>query len=164
MVRGRKPKPSPVKKASGAYRKNPKRENKREPKPPEGWPDCPDFVKAEPIAHEHWRWICRQLEEMKILTKADFSMVALAANTYARWRELDVMVAGGNVGDIGSKGTPVTRPEAAQVHNYADRYLKLIAEVGLTPSSRSRMQTTEQKDEGESGYNRITDLLGISSN
>ena len=163
MPRGRKPKPTAVKKASGALRKNPKRANKREPSPPTGWPDCPLYVKKDKPAHEHWKWLCKTLDEMHVLSKADLAVLEMAAVTYARWRELDVIIAGANVSEISGRGSVITRPEAVQVHKHADRYLKLISELGLTPSSRSRIKVDKQ-EHAQSGFEQLLSRMGAGKN
>lgn len=160
MTRGRKPKPTAVKDASGAHRKNPKRRNNEEPRPPEGRPSCPDWIKTDKTAKAHWDWLCDTLDEMNILSKADFAVVALTANTYARWRELDKVVKNGNVSAASGR---TSTPQAQNVHKYAERYIKLISELGLTPSSRSRIKVAK-KDEGESGFSELLSRFGTSVN
>jgi P27 family predicted phage terminase small subunit len=163
MARGRKRKPTATKEASGAYRKNPQRRPKKEPKPILGMPDCPDWVRNEDLAYEEWQRICTVLQSENRLNINDSAVIAMTANTFARWRELDMVVAGGNVGDIGTKGSPITRPEAAQTHKYADRYLKLITELGITPASRSKVETLKEEKE-VSGFGELLASMGAGKN
>lgn len=146
---GRKPLASAVHEQSGAYAKNPQRRNKNEPKPPIGWPDMPDIVKADQKAAECWNRICRSLDEMRILTKAEQDLIACYCLDYSQFCWLWEQVKEGNVGDFDDKGRAAVSPAASQIHKYADRLLKRQAELGLTPSARSRLHAPKKEEEDE---------------
>jgi phage terminase small subunit len=57
------------------------------------------------------------------------------------------------------KGRTKLKPEANQFHTYSDRILKREAELGLTPSSRSRLKApqTEKEDEFDIWLKRRTE-------
>lgn len=147
-MRGRKPKTTAQKEASGAHRKNPQRRNKDEPKASRGAPAKPEHVAADEVASSQWDELCRTLDEMNILTTADRSLLALYCSTYAEWHRLQEHVSKNGCTTINDKGNVGQSPEGIQVHRYADRLLKMMAEMGLTPSSRSRIKVpkTEQED------------------
>lgn len=160
MVRGRKPKPTAVKEASGALRKNPQRRNRREPKPPAGAPPMPSIVAADPAAKTEWMELCGWLADMGTLAKADRSLMAIYCTTFSEWvkymehvREHGVCVATAN-------GGVTTAPEAHQYNKLSDRMLKLLTELGLTPSARSRIRTPEQNDEEDPFQNLLERFSG----
>jgi phage terminase small subunit len=66
-MRGRKPQPTKLKALEG----NPGKRamNDREPQPPAGVPDCPEFLQDE--AREEWFRTAAVLKQMNLLTVAD---------------------------------------------------------------------------------------------
>ena len=145
MVRGRKPLASAIKEASGAHAKNPNRRNPDEPEAKRGWPAAPEHVQLDAVAMECWTNVCTTLDELEILTVADQSLLALYCSTYSQWMWLAEAVRDGNCSMRDGKGALKSSPEAQHVHKYADRLLKMMSELGLTPSARSRLHV--KKDE-----------------
>jgi P27 family predicted phage terminase small subunit len=146
-MRGRKPKATAEKEASGAYRKNPQRRNKTEPKPVRGRPVKPEHVESCEVASAQWDELCSTLDAMNILTVADKSLLALYCQTYSEWSKLQHHVRENGCTIFNDKGNASQSAEAIQVHRYADRLLKMMSELGLTPSSRSRIKTPEQTED-----------------
>lgn len=135
-----------MKDASGALRKDPQRRNKNEPKPRPGWPEIPEEVEADDYARAKWFQTCQTLDEMRILTTADLDLLAAFCRTYSEYRKrLAHMDEHGITFDT-EKGPKIT-PQAQDVHKYADRMLKQIAELGLTPSARSRIKVPDSKED-----------------
>ena len=158
MVRGRKPLANAVKEASGTFAKNPQRRNNDEPKVQLGRPNIPESVAADPVAKSRWHWVCDQLESMNLLATTDQGLIAGYCMDYSMMLSLWEVIKGGNVSITDDKGRPKLRPEANQFHTYSDRLLKREAELGLTPSSRSRLKApqTEQEDEFTAWLKRRT--------
>jgi P27 family predicted phage terminase small subunit len=146
MVKGRKPLSNAVKEASGAFAKDPQRRNAQEPKPKLGRPKIPEAVEADPAAKSRWHWVCDQLESMNLLAETDQGLIAGYCLDYSMMLSLWEVIKGGNVSDMDEKGRAKLKPEANQFHTYSDRILKREAELGLTPSARSRLRAP-QKDE-----------------
>ena len=71
MVKGRKPLANATKRASGAFNHDPQRENKHEPKRIEGVPSKPAHIQANAYASGYWDHAVSQLNEMKLLSRAD---------------------------------------------------------------------------------------------
>lgn len=153
-MRGRKPQSTAAKEASGAFRKDPQRRNKDEPQAKRGMPEKPEHVAADPVASEQWDELCRTLGDMNIVTLADRSLLALYCSTYSQWNQLQTEVAENGCYVVNDKGNLSQSPQAIQVHRYADRLLKMMAELGLTPSARSRIKAPKQ-DEPESGFSEL---------
>ena len=129
MVKGKKPLSSAMHRASGAYKKNPARENKHEPKAAEGIPSKPAHIEAEPLASGYWDHAVSQLVEMKMISKADRSVleafceamalkrIAFECKDYTAWSKACSQAKG------------------------------LMVELGLTPSARSRLVVKEPEIE-----------------
>ena len=158
MVRGRKPTASAIKEANGAFTKDPQRKNHNEPQAPRGMPKIPDAVEADDTARSRWHWVCRQLESMNLLHETDQGLIAGYCLDYSMMLSLWEVIKGGQVSDMDEKGRSKLKPEANQFHSYSDRCLKREAELGLTPSSRSRLSApqTEKEDEFAAWLSRGT--------
>ncbi len=149
MVKGRKPLANAVKEASGAFAKDPQRRNADEPKPKLGRPRIPDAVEDDPTAKSRWHWVCDQLESMNLLAVTDQGLIAGYCLDYSMMLALWEVIKGGQVSDMDEKGRTKLKPEANQFHTYSDRILKREAELGLTPSSRSRLKAPQSEEEDE---------------
>lgn len=145
--RGPPPKPTSLKLVQGNPGKRPI--NKDEPKPA-GIPKCPSHVPS--IAKSLWRELAPLLLNMGVLTEADRRALELVCTTYAEYRNADddVRVNGitysttSTTGDVVIKANPAVNMRA----DAAKRYLTLIKEFGLTPSSRAGVKV-EQKDKSD---------------
>lgn len=130
MVRGRKPKPTAVKEASGALRKNPNRRNALEPQPSKTRPAMPKRLEADPVACASWESLCKQLDDMNVLTIADVFVVEKLAMLESFidycWAEKDI----------------------STFNRLLVTWKGLLIECGLTPSSRARtkMSTVEEEE------------------
>ena len=149
MVKGRKPTSTASKEASGAFVKHPERRNHDEPKAPRGMPKIPEAVESDEVARSRWFWVCKQLDAMNLLHETDQGLIAGYCLDYSMMLSLWEVIKGGQVTDMDGKGRGKLKPEANQFHAYSDRCLKREAELGLTPSSRSRLKApqTEKEDE-----------------
>lgn len=133
-MRGRKPHAQAVLKASGALKKHPERENKHEPKPCPEAPEKPMHIGIEPTASKYWDHLVEQLADMKILTKADRSIMEVFCETMALRKQAFV------------------DKEISDYIRLATLCKGYLSELGLTPSSRSRLvvKDTEVEDEYQS--------------
>jgi P27 family predicted phage terminase small subunit len=145
--RGPTPEPTALKVLRGS-----KRVNKREPKPAAGRPTIPRDL--SPLERAAWREVVMQLETVPgLLTKADRGILELLARTVPIFRD-----AARHVRDHGStlvardeRGVVKfvqTTPQAALTVKLGPQIRALYAEVGLTPSGRSRLSVTPAKTEG----------------
>lgn len=138
-----------IQEASGAYVKDPQRRPKDIPVYIPGAPDMPPNVADDPLAAWFWNWACTVHGESGVLTTAMLPYLTFMALDWARCMWLYEHTKEGNVSTIGATGGPITSPEAAQLHLYANRLVKLIIEGGLTPASRSKVMTVGGKKEAE---------------
>ena len=144
-MRGRKPKPTALRRAEG----NPGKRawNHDEPVPPEGCPDCPDHL-SEP-ARAEWHRLAGALHEMGVLTLADRAALAAYCQAWGRWVEAEERL----------RETPaLIRTKSGYVQqspwlSIANKQLELMgrymAELGLTPAARSRVRACDTKAEEE---------------
>ncbi len=144
---GPRPKPSAIRETEG----NPGRRpfNRAEPKPPRGIPLCPDWL--SPIAREHWLALAPKLDELGVLTLVDGHALALLCETYAEYRKAraDVVKNGATYWSTSEDGSKMKRanPNVAIASDAAKRYRGLLAEFGLTPSSRTKVSAVPKGDE-----------------
>jgi P27 family predicted phage terminase small subunit len=153
MRTGRPPLPTNVKLMRGTAR--PHRLNRAEPKLP---PVAPAMPAALPVdARPTWRWLCRLLRPMRVLTKSDAATLMLAAV-----RLQDYLALRDRVSAEGATYTTTTvsgsvfhrsRPEVQLAAAAWRDVSRILAEFGLSPSARSRvasaMTTAEPHDELE---------------
>lgn len=140
MVRGRKPKPTALKEASGSLRKDPQRRNTLEPKPSKSRPAMPKSIGGDPVAKLAWNSLCDQLAEMNVLTAADVFVVEKLAMMESfldySWKDKD----------------------AALFNRLLATWKGLLIECGLTPSSRARTKMTVP-DEEEDPANELLERM-----
>ena len=141
-MRGRKPKPTVLKKLLGNPGRRPL--NEQEPKPPVGAPERPRWLSPE--AKRYWNLLVAKLVKVGILADVDIGILAnhcTALEDLAKARR--ALKKKGHVVDtpFGPKKNPwVTIGEKAR-----DQVVKSAAELGLSASSRSRIKVEPPKPE-----------------
>jgi P27 family predicted phage terminase small subunit len=111
--------------------------NRAEPIPPEGTPDCPEHLSDE--AKAEWHRLVDTLVDMGVISIVDRAVLAAYCQAYGRWVEAEEKL----------KETPLLfKTPSGYVQqspwlNIANRQMELMgrymAEIGLTPASRSRV-------------------------
>lgn len=143
-MKGPRPQSSLTRKLTGQDKAHPERVNNAEPTPPPGTPDKPDYL--DEIASASWDRLVKLFSEMGMLNKADATLMELYAVTYSGYRQALVSVT--KTGQVlllrvddtkGQKMEVRRNPYSVELHKYMDRLGKLLAEMGLTPSSRTRV-------------------------
>lgn len=144
-MRGRKNKPTALKELEG----NPGKRtlNKKEPKPAVVIPDCPAHLTGP--ARTEWKRITAELVKLKIISLVD--RAALTAYCMA-WGQLvqatNKLKKEGEV-IISEKGGMYQNPWVAIRNRAMDQVVKIGAEFGMTPSSRSRIHADVPTEEDE---------------
>jgi len=147
---GRKRVPSAVKKMRGTYR--PSRAAKNEVQVTLGRPDMPDWIAREPEAKAEWERVCPMLEQARVLSDADKSMLAdycaahaLAVNATKRYMKEGLVPPARR----GSKMVRVN-PMIKVAQEARQQARALGAEFGLSPASRSRVSAVAKpQDDGD---------------
>ena len=134
-MRGRKPKPTALKRAKG----NPGKRgyNHAEPVPPEGLPDCPEHLTD--AARDEWHRIAQALYDMGVLTLVDRAALAAYCQCYGRWVEADRMLESTPKLLKTKSGYVQQSPWLSVSNKQLELMGRYMAELGLTPASRSRV-------------------------
>lgn len=144
-MRGRKPKPTAIKKLEG----NPGKRtlNSKEPKPKASIPSCPSHIKG--AARLEWNRIVKELHALGILTQVDRAALASYCGAYGHWVDAEKHLAEEDAVIITDKGNMVQNPYMQIAKRSMDQMVKFAAEFGMTPSSRSRVKVEQPSEEEE---------------
>ncbi len=134
-MRGRKPKPSALRLIEG----NPghRRINPNEPKPVRGAPTCPAHL--SPTAKAEWKRLIRQLVMLGMMSQLDRAVLAAYCQAYGRWVEAERKLAETPALIKLPSGYVQQNPWLAVSNKQVELMAKFMAEIGLTPVSRSRV-------------------------
>ncbi|HEY9714177.1 MAG TPA: phage terminase small subunit P27 family [Chroococcales cyanobacterium] len=123
--------------------------NKNEPDLPKNAPICPNWLKKE--AKNEWFQVCELLAKAGVITRVDKAVLAAYCQSYARAVELERQIK--KIADYTDETPSGYKQQAALVgvlNKTWDRTIKLAAELGLTPSSRSRIHADGLSQTGAS--------------
>ncbi|ANW50101.1 phage terminase small subunit P27 family [Burkholderia pseudomallei] len=143
-MRGRKPTPTQLK----IVRANPGKRplNAHEPKPVCANPEeVPEWLSAE--AREHWPTIAKQLADAGVLSVLDRAALAQYCEAFAIWRQAYEKVLKFGLIVKAQSGFPVQSPFLSIANVQSERMLRILAEFGMTPASRSRVTVSKADDE-----------------
>jgi P27 family predicted phage terminase small subunit len=119
--------------------------NRAEPIPPEGVPDCPEHLGEE--ARAEWYRLVDTLVTMGVITIVDRAVLAAYCQAYGRWVEAEQKL---KEAPLLFK-TPSGYVQQSPWLNIANRQMELMgrymAEIGLTPASRSRIAIANPADQ-----------------
>lgn len=136
MRTGRPSKPTAIKELEGNPGKRPL--NRREAKPRVTAPACPTWLQGEGRAE--YKRVAKMLARLRVMTEADRTALAAYAREYQLWREADAYVERKGQLEYGEKGNPYMSPMVGIANMHFKNMVKLMAEFGLTPSSRTRIE------------------------
>ena len=149
MVRGRKPKAMEVKIKEGAHLANPQRFKKEVPKTMGEVPIMPEHFSG--LAVEEWERIEKVMRSAGLWSATYQVTIELYVESYSNYRtslkavkDLGHAIKAGTAAD----GTPLYRrnPVSVELHKYKEETIKLLTELGLTPSARSRVVLPGEDD------------------
>lgn len=165
---GRPRKPTALKALTGTLQ--PCRTNKKEPKPVAELPRMPKTLKGTDAGS--WSSLGKKLEAMKVITDMDAMSFELLCGTYAEY----IGARNALWVEIGSTGKYIyepmyevsitnkdgstseymkVRPEVAIVSDTWRRLEKMLSNFGLTPASRSKVQTVGGDNKDENPFDKI---------
>lgn len=172
-MRGRKPTPTKIKLVKGNPGHRPPPPN--EPKPDPVVPKCPSFLDRE--AKKEWRRMVKELGGLGMITRIDRAVLAKYCEAYSQWSQASrkiqelgmVFKTEGKSKTVrrrdGSEetvktggGFPIINPYFRIADNAKAQMLKCCIEMGMTPSSRSRVKVEPREPEnakGEKDKNRF---------
>ena len=139
-MRGRKPKPTEVKKLAGNPGNRPL--NAREPQMPSGgeaFDAVPLELHHDLVASSEWERLAPMLRKARVATEADRASLMALCQQWSRYLEANGSVAKAGMVVRSPSGYPMPNPYIAISNKALTICVKLWTELGLTPSSRSRV-------------------------
>ena len=155
---GRKPLAAEVHIRNGSYAKNPKRQNKQAPKVNHALPLMPEMFETLEHATAKWNQLTEQLSTLGVLAETDGDLLEQYCVSYQLFRDAFVKVqeTGLALDESTQHGTTTKRnPYCGELHKHMDRLSKLMAEMGLTPSSRTKLIATPPGEEDDGLLNLL---------
>lgn len=143
--RGPKPTPTAILNGRGSWRG---KKNKAEPVTDPTTPTCPDWLDAQ--AKEYWADVAPMLTNSDVLKRIDGAALARYCQLLARWRKCEEFIQKhGDTYPIKDKAGQVKGvrefPQVRRASDLSAQICRLEADFGMTPSSRSRLVTTDPK-------------------
>lgn len=132
---GPKPKPTAIKILEGNPGK--RKLNENEPKPETGMPTCPDWLDND--AKTEWKRLAKTMHQMGVLSTTDRAMFAKYCQGWSMWKAAKLKLDEEGRVVINDKGVPVLNPWVSAEEKAVKQMSQAAAELGLTPSSRSRI-------------------------
>lgn len=149
---GRKPIPTNWKVVTGNPGKRPLNEN--EPVPDDFDVEMPRGM--DPLAKEEWKRLAPELKKMNLLSAVDRDMFEAYCVAMARWREAEKFIKknGSVYIVIDAQGNKLAKrfPQAAQAQEWLKIARSLASEFGITPSSRSKIDLSQEEDEEDDEF------------
>jgi P27 family predicted phage terminase small subunit len=136
-MRGRKPKPTAVKKLEG----NPGKRalNTAEPQPTVVLPGPPAHLSSD--EKTKWKSLVKELHALGLVTVLDLDQISMYCVLWMRWVKAEKMVR--EKGEIikTAAGNIIQNPYLSIANRALEQLCKLGVEFGMTPSSRTRIKT-----------------------
>jgi P27 family predicted phage terminase small subunit len=119
-----------------------RRLNDAEPKPPQLAADFdqpPVEVLGDPIAEKEWRRVAPILRQTRMVTEVERGLLVALCQQWSRYLEAHSKVATAGMIIRAASGNPMANPYLTVADRALAHCTKLWVELGLTPSSRSRL-------------------------
>jgi len=140
-LRGPAPEPTRIKKQKGNPGKRPLSE--REPQLGPAIPPVPPGLVLDEIAVQQWDELSQILMAMRVLTEADGMVLAGLCQTYSRWVQASQQLEQSGLIFRTKSGYVQQNPLLGVVNTCIDQINRLSRELGLSPSSRTRVHAVE---------------------
>lgn len=144
-MRGRKPKPTVIHVLEGGKEKTRRNLNDREPKPKPNIPKCPPHLDKE--ARAEWNRMAKELEPIGLLTNIDKAIFAVYCQAFSTWAQACKMIQEKGMVHLSPIGYPIQNPYFPIANKAKEHMMKALAELGMTPSSRSRIKADVPNNE-----------------
>ena len=139
--RGRKPKPTAIKKLEGNPGKRPLNDEDLKYNVPIG--DCPEHLQG--AAREEWERVIKATEGLNLFTALDRVSLEMYCQCYATWRECEDFIARkGYIYKNEKTGLISVVPHVQISRDQVRNIMRLCEQFGFTPSSRSRILTSDK--------------------
>lgn len=143
-TRGRKPKPTATRRVEGNPGRRPL--NKQEPKLPAGAPTCPAHLDGE--AKREWKRVVKLLSAAGIITRVDRAVLTAYCRAWSLYVEADCNVQKYGLMLVSEKKVPYQSPYLNTMTAALKDVRSYAAELGMTPSARSRVQAAGGEGDG----------------
>ncbi len=142
-IRGRKPKPTRIKRLHGNPGRRPL--NGAEAMPEPATPSPPEFLSDE--AKQEWSRVSDQLFRLGLLSQLDRTSLAAYCQAYGRWKQAEAAIAELAKRDQlshglmikTSNGNLIQNPLVGTANKAMSEMMRYAVEFGMTPSARSRV-------------------------
>ncbi len=141
-MRGRRPKPTRLKALTGNPGKHPLNSAELNPEP--NVPECP--AELGPVARREWDRLAGELGALRLLTNLDRAALAAYCGAYALWAEAMEAIQKYGTMIKSPSGYPTQSPYVAVANRQAEIMMRISAEFGFTPASRSRISTANPEE------------------
>jgi P27 family predicted phage terminase small subunit len=138
LMRGRKPLPSNVVRLRGNPDK--RRLNDAEPRPASKVPACPPCLGDE--ARKEWQRLAKELAGLDCSPNS--TMLADYCQAHALWVEAVSSIERYGTMVKSPNGFPMQSPYVAVANKQVDVMIRIAAEFGMTPSSRTRIRVGDK--------------------
>ena len=152
-MKGRKPKPTNIHVLEGGSKKTHRPLNDREPKPPAAIPKCPKHLDKE--ARSEWNRMVKELEPVGLLTNLDKTVFAIYCESFSTWAQAAKKIQEMGMVRITKNGFTEQNPYFPIANKAKEQMMKALIELGMTPSSRSRIKVDTPKPKKENGKDRF---------
>lgn len=145
-MRGRKPKPTTIKRLTGNPGKRPLNDAEPRPPVPESTPYVPRWLNDD--GKKAWRDVVKILVDVGLYTEVDRFALAMFCQAFGRWIHAEQKVE--ELGEMlisKKSGQPYTNPWAYRADKHWEQARKMLSEFGLTPAERSRIKVQVQEEE-----------------
>jgi P27 family predicted phage terminase small subunit len=112
-------------------------------------PVCPSELGL--LAKREWKRIAEQLSRLGLLTTIDRAALALYCDAYGRWLEAVASLQKYGTVIKSPSGFPVQSPYVAIANKAGEQVRLLLAEFGMSPASRTRVQVELPPEEDDLG-------------
>lgn len=145
-MRGRKPLPTAIKQMNGNPGKRPL--NLQEPQPDAAIPSAPDHL--DDLALVEWERVSTALYEIGILAHVDRAILANYCIAWSRGAQAELQLK--NMGLVlqGMEGGYYQNPWLAVCNKAMEQVHKYAAELGMTPSARTRIKANPAESKNQS--------------
>lgn len=144
-MKGRKPKPREIAIAEGAHLKNPQRYRDKPPPTASHEPKMPaDF---QGVAREEWEAMRDLMKPAGMWSATYQATISMYCDATARYHEAQLKVAELGLA-IETENGVKRNPFAVELHKAKEQRMKLLVELGMTPSSRNRV-SAKPEDKGD---------------
>lgn len=151
---GRRPTPQALKDLAG----NPGHRKRRETPRPQGLASCPRWL--APVAKTEWRRLASQLELLGLLGSSDQAALAGYCTAYANLVKAQNIINRKGFTYV-HNGLEKKRPEVGIAQDAMREMRKYAQEFGMTPSSRSKVSTSQLPLPGVPGKPQAPQLPGV---